>query len=314
MRYKHPNLLLRRYHLKRLIAVVTTIRQVAKTGNSRKRNCLDVGCGDGTYERVLENDFDYMVGLDISLHNLKIAKEQVKNKHRIDFVQADAHYLPFKGSSFDIVLCSEVLEHLRDPSKALTELVRTFRDMLLITVSTLSTLRNIAKIFSYNSKLRRIDEQVGHVHMHSPSWWVRLIFHVINRTRKPCAIRIIYRYLSAEPFATIFSRCRSASVFKTIDKSLDLIEKVFSRPMFANNIVIVILDKHFQDDHELYSEEAGIRMTGVTDEDGIVVFTVPAIGLRNFFLWAYVPELSGTDEIVFLRYARTLCAARIDLS
>ena len=55
-------------------------------------------------------------------------------------------------------------------------------------------------------------------------------------------------------------------------------------------------------------------MTGVTDEEGMVEFTVPAIGLRDFFLWAYVPELDGTDEIIFLRYARTLCAGRIDLS
>ena len=64
----------------------------------------------------------------------------------------------------------------------------------------------------------------------------------------------------------------------------------------------------------LYSEEAGIRTAGVTNEEGIVEFAVPAIRLNNFFLWAYVPELDGTDEIIFLRYARTLCAGRIDLS
>jgi len=39
-------------------------------------------------------------------------------------VLADAHYLPFKDESFEVVKASHTLEHLRDPFKALDEIMR----------------------------------------------------------------------------------------------------------------------------------------------------------------------------------------------
>jgi ubiquinone/menaquinone biosynthesis C-methylase UbiE len=39
-------------------------------------------------------------------------------------VLADAHYLPFKDGSFEVVKASHVLEHLSNPSKALNEILR----------------------------------------------------------------------------------------------------------------------------------------------------------------------------------------------
>lgn len=40
------------------------------------------------------------------------------------FVICDAYRLPFKNKSFDYVICSHLLEHLRDPKKFIKELVR----------------------------------------------------------------------------------------------------------------------------------------------------------------------------------------------
>ncbi|MGB9741435.1 MAG: methyltransferase domain-containing protein [Candidatus Bathyarchaeia archaeon] len=39
-------------------------------------------------------------------------------------VLADAHYLPFKNGAFKVAKASHVLEHLRDPFKALDEMIR----------------------------------------------------------------------------------------------------------------------------------------------------------------------------------------------
>ncbi|MEM3578195.1 MAG: class I SAM-dependent methyltransferase [Candidatus Bathyarchaeia archaeon] len=39
-------------------------------------------------------------------------------------VLADAHYLPFRDRSFDVVKASHVLEHLKNPWKALDEMMR----------------------------------------------------------------------------------------------------------------------------------------------------------------------------------------------
>jgi ubiquinone/menaquinone biosynthesis C-methylase UbiE len=47
-------------------------------------------------------------------------------------VLADAHYLPFKDGSFKAVKASHVLEHLRNPSKALDEILRVAtKDVIL---------------------------------------------------------------------------------------------------------------------------------------------------------------------------------------
>jgi len=42
--------------------------------------------------------------------------------------------LPYKDNAFDLVLCTEVLEHLDDPQKGLKELVRVSKKYLVISV------------------------------------------------------------------------------------------------------------------------------------------------------------------------------------
>jgi SAM-dependent methyltransferase len=40
---------------------------------------------------------------------------------------ADIHFLPFKDSSFDAVICTQVLEHVRDPIRSCEELYRVMK-------------------------------------------------------------------------------------------------------------------------------------------------------------------------------------------
>jgi len=72
---------------------------------------LDIGCGKGVLGYMLkaEKHVSYSVGLDIWYPYLKFVKE-----HKVydDVVLASADKLPFKALSFDLVLASEVIEHL----------------------------------------------------------------------------------------------------------------------------------------------------------------------------------------------------------
>jgi SAM-dependent methyltransferase len=43
-------------------------------------------------------------------------------------VVADAHALPFEDGEFELIICSEVLEHLHTPEKAIAEMRRVSRD------------------------------------------------------------------------------------------------------------------------------------------------------------------------------------------
>lgn len=239
-RYVHANMMMRRYHLKRLNLVINKLRFITKTSGKRKLTFLDAGCGDGTYELLLERDFDYLVGLDLTRSNLKIAKEYAKDRNKVDFILADAEHLPFRDLSVDIVLCSEVLEHLYDPLQALSELLRIFRNTLLLTVPVETISKKIAKILKYNNRLRKIETDIGHVSMHNSQWWTDIIYRTSEMKQVKWYAEVDHSYLSAEPFTTIFGHLRNETLFRATDKTLDIIEKILAHPMFANHLMITL--------------------------------------------------------------------------
>jgi SAM-dependent methyltransferase len=80
---------------------------------------LDIGSADQWIARHLASDATY-VGLDYppTGRTLYGARPQVFG---------DAGQLPFRDGSFDVVVCLEVLEHVREPDQALRELARVLR-------------------------------------------------------------------------------------------------------------------------------------------------------------------------------------------
>jgi ubiquinone/menaquinone biosynthesis C-methylase UbiE len=61
-----------------------------------------------------------------------IAPPDIDAKFKI--IKADITSLPFEDSSFDTVLCTHTLEHIRNPKKALGELMRVAKQRLIIVV------------------------------------------------------------------------------------------------------------------------------------------------------------------------------------
>ena len=78
---------------------------------------LDLGCGDGRLSRELPAR--EVVGADVSALALRRAGGGVK-------LEPDEP-LPFEDNSFDLVLCAEVLEHVRDVQLLLSEVRRVLR-------------------------------------------------------------------------------------------------------------------------------------------------------------------------------------------
>jgi SAM-dependent methyltransferase len=80
---------------------------------------LDLGCGRGGVLERLHSRARLVVGLDPDLRSLR--------EHRVtDFSLAAGAgvALPFADETFDVVVCSWVLEHLRDPERTLAETAR----------------------------------------------------------------------------------------------------------------------------------------------------------------------------------------------
>jgi ubiquinone/menaquinone biosynthesis C-methylase UbiE len=85
---------------------------------------LDLGCGVGHILSILPSGFK-KVGVDYSLSSLKLARRHLPEPDSL--VNASGQLLPFDDSTFDLVTCLEVLEHLEDDEKAVSEISRVLK-------------------------------------------------------------------------------------------------------------------------------------------------------------------------------------------
>ena len=91
---------------------------------------LDVGCGQGRHTHALAAlDGVRVVGVDLSLADVNSAQAGLRLLPNAEALAAcgDAFRLPFPNDSFDVVICSEVLEHLHQHQDALTEIARVIK-------------------------------------------------------------------------------------------------------------------------------------------------------------------------------------------
>ena len=100
---------------------------------------LDAGCGDGLYlEAIGASDAapDRIVGCDISERILETAWTTAQRSGvEPELARANLERLPFDEGDFDLVLCTQVIEHLLEPAAGLRELARVLkaRGTLVIT-------------------------------------------------------------------------------------------------------------------------------------------------------------------------------------
>jgi len=104
------------FHRARLAAVADL------TGRFGRPPFLDVGCGTALMTRVLP---DRTVGIDLNPRNLNKAIQYAPGAR---FVLADAEgSIPLRDASFQTVVCTEMLEHLLYPERAVGEIRRVLK-------------------------------------------------------------------------------------------------------------------------------------------------------------------------------------------
>jgi hypothetical protein len=91
------------------------------------RNGLEIGFNDLRVTRLLAQQLD-LVSIDLP--------HRVSNEGRLKLAFADIKALPFADKAFDLVVCTEVLEHLSDSvlKCGARELTRVARSYVLVTV------------------------------------------------------------------------------------------------------------------------------------------------------------------------------------
>lgn len=168
---------------------------------------LDLGCGEGRHviSAYIEADIQ-SVGVDLGFSDL-----QTTAKKFVDFAEPDNHnksfslaqanglQLPFADNSFEVVICSEVLEHIDDYRSVLAEIDRVLapggrfvasvprawpeRICWALSREYHEVEGGHVRIFNA-SRLRHDIEQYGLQHyrrhwahsLHVPYWWLKCLF------------------------------------------------------------------------------------------------------------------------------------------
>ena len=95
---------------------------------------LDVGCGEGRHIFGIMQNYPEMkcIGLDMDDDSLVKAEEGYEFFESIsnagaEFLKGSAYSLPFQNNSLDLIVCSEVLEHLHQYNDAVKEIHRVLK-------------------------------------------------------------------------------------------------------------------------------------------------------------------------------------------
>jgi len=113
---------------------------------------LDAGCGSGRFILLLSPLVKEIHGIDISKEAIKIAKSyRIKNAK---IIKGNVLRLPYKKNFFDKVICIDVIEHIKDDKKLLSQIRRVLKD------------EGEGIIYFVSGKL---NSKIGHVHSYNLS-------------------------------------------------------------------------------------------------------------------------------------------------
>ena len=123
--YRSKNPTRRWLHCTRRDWIMDAIRKSA--ANGPRMRALEIGPGSGIYLPVLAELFETVVGADIEeayLDNAKLLRAKHPN---IDTVVDDVTNTKLPEASFDLILCSEVVEHIKDSAPAIKAMRRLLK-------------------------------------------------------------------------------------------------------------------------------------------------------------------------------------------
>ena len=108
--HRHPRKSRITYHVRAALSAWLQSEAKRASADHGRYRVLDVGCGPKPYLPYFEPHADAYVGVDIG--------------NPAADIEGSVEALPVDDGSFDLVLCTQVLEHVEDPAQAVRELHR----------------------------------------------------------------------------------------------------------------------------------------------------------------------------------------------
>jgi SAM-dependent methyltransferase len=205
---------------------------------------LDIGCGEGRHTvRGCQTPGTVCIGGDFEFDNLLTTKGKLEFHERLNDLACrdwalsamDVTAMPFADNSFDAVICSEVLEHIPDDEKAVSELIRILKPGKILAVSVPRAWpewicwqlsdeyhnANMGHVRIYSKKemmgkIQRKGPQYLGCHyahsIHSPYWWLKCF---VGPTRTDSlAVNLYHKLL-------VWDLMKKPALTNTIDRLLN---------------------------------------------------------------------------------------------
>jgi 2-polyprenyl-3-methyl-5-hydroxy-6-metoxy-1,4-benzoquinol methylase len=134
------------FHTRRIEITLDLVREAVSLQQDTPQ-ILDLGCGQGHITERIRQALNgaSVTGLDYSVSAIEYAYEHFPE---IDFAVGDAYESPYAHGFFDLVVCNNLWEHVRDPLFLLSKIKRAIKPGGYLIVSTPSRYRieNLVRI------------------------------------------------------------------------------------------------------------------------------------------------------------------------
>lgn len=145
-------------------ALARTALPLLETGD-----VLDIASGDGVLAELLSPHAQRYVCIDTSTRVVAAAGERLRRFPNVEVREADMHALPFKDSSFDLVVLMHALTYSQKPVQAVAEAARVLRRGGRLLLSSLARHEHRAVVEAYGhvnlgfpeKELRKFAEKAG---------------------------------------------------------------------------------------------------------------------------------------------------------
>lgn len=95
--------------------------------NKAIKDALNLGTGEGDYDRMIASYCEQMVGCDVNEEDLAHARQLNADVQNLRYEPNNALALSYPTASFDLLVSCEVLEHVGQPEKMIQEMARVLR-------------------------------------------------------------------------------------------------------------------------------------------------------------------------------------------
>ena len=132
---------------------------------------LDLGCGAGTYSRLLAKGGLRVFGVDYSAPSLRRAIDY-DPAGICHYAATDGYALPFPAGTFDLVVCIGVLQAVALPTAVIDEAARVLRPKGVFVTEALNARAVSARVGRARARLRGLPPRVRHYDPRTVDGWL----------------------------------------------------------------------------------------------------------------------------------------------